>query len=275
MLAPDTVKVLMLADPRARVHATMGILPTQTLAIPPDVAADALSRLEISFLAAPVLKGRAGLAIPAPSMGGFELSWVEQVGSSGAPEWAVTPQIDPPSGGGVWAYTPQLLSEGWLRFNPAVVEFSLLDATGRPLVTRGQTAVLTVKLVNRKPGSAIRFDPGTLVHEGDDPQGSIVYFHFGKLVAQDDVPKIALTCDGWTFLSLSDARYGQYWAATPGAGNVVALKTGASLTITVAGLIPTSDTDLVQCNVYFDYYALGGVGDGVYAELVGIADGAG
>jgi hypothetical protein len=273
--APDAARVLMLVDPRASVHAAMGILPTQVLQIPPDMAGDALASLGMSFLAAPVLKGNSGFAIPAPSEPGFTLSWIEQVGAASAPEWAVTPEIDPPSGGGVWAYTPQLLSEGWLRFNPAILEFSLLDASGRTLVTRGQAAPLRIQIVNRKPGHPIVFNPGKLAQEGDDPGGSMFYIHFGKLVAQEDVAKIALHCDGWMFSSLSSPRYGVYWAATPTAGNAVALATGASMAIVVEGLIPVADAGLAQANIYFDYYGVDSVGDGVCAALVGFAEAAG
>jgi hypothetical protein len=269
VLAPDTAKVLMLVDPRARVHATMGILPTQALEIPPDVTTDALSQLEMSFLAAPVLKGQGGLAIPAPSEPGYEVSWVEEVGASSAPQWFVQPQIDSPSSGGVWAYTPQVLSEGWLRFSPAVLEFSLLDENGRPLLTRGQLTPLTLKVVNRKPGRAIGFKPGNLVNEGDDPNGSIFYIHFGKLVAQADVPKMTLSATDWTFGPFSDARYGQYWAATP--AKSVDVASGDSLAITISGLLPATDATLAQANIYFDYYDLEGVSDGVYAELMSIA----
>jgi hypothetical protein len=268
-LAPDTAKVLMLVDPRARVHASMGILPTQTLEIPPDVTTDALSQLEMSFLAAPVLKGQGGLAIPVPSEPGYEVSWVEEVGASSAPQWSVQPQIASPSSGGVWTYTPQILSEGWLRFNPAVLEFSLLDENGRSLATRGPVKPLTLKVVNRKPGRAIGFKPGDLVNEGDDAAGSIFYIHFGKLVAQADVPKMTLTATDWTFGSFSDTRYGQYWAATP--AKSVELAVGDSIAITVSNLLPATDPALVQANIYFDYYDLEGVSDGVYAELMAIA----
>jgi hypothetical protein len=266
---PDTIKLLLLADPRARVHATTGIVPTQVLEIPPDQAVDALSRLEISFPVTPVLKGSSGLAFPTPSEAGFELSFVEQVGTSERPQWAVMPEIDAPQPGGVWTYTPQALSEGWLRFTPAVLEFSLLDQAGRPIIPRSGPSPLTIQIVNRKPGQPIRFTPGQLVLEGQDPGGSVFYIHLGKLVAQDNVAKLTLALDGWHFACLSDAIYGRYWAATP--AQPAALARGQPLSIGVSGLMTTDDASVTQGNVYFDYYDLEGLGDGVYAELVAIA----
>jgi hypothetical protein len=266
----DTAKVLMLVDPRAPVHASMGILPTQTLEIPPDVARDALSQLEISFLAAPVLRARSGLAIPAPAASGFELSWIEQVGPGSAPQWAVTAQIDAPDPGGVCAYTPQILAEGWLRLNPAILEFTLLDDTRRPIVSRKNPRILTLQVVNHKPGGAIRFNPGSLVPEGAARIGSILYMHFGKLVAQPDVSGIALKRDGWAFMLLSDSRHGNYWSATPAPNQPVTLDDANPLSFEVEGLIPNSDPDLVQASIYFNYYDLDGASDGVYAELVSI-----
>jgi hypothetical protein len=267
-LAPDTARVLMLVDPRARVHASTGFLPTQSLQIPLDVAIDALSQLEMSFLAAPVLRWQSGLAIPVPREPGYQLSWVEEVGSSSTPTWSVTPGIDPPSSGGVWAYTPQVLAEGWLRFNPSVLEFSLVDAAShRPIVTQGVANPLTLAMVNRKP-AIIRLNPGAAVAEGEDPNGSIFYIHFGKLVDQADVPKVTLTAADWNFVSFSDARYGQYWAAVP--AKKIELAPGGSVSIAVSGLIPVTDATLVQGNIYFDYYELDGVSDGVYSELVSV-----
>ena len=94
-----TAKVLMLVDPRARVHATTGILPTQTLQIPPDQSSGALSTLEMSFPAGPVLRGASGLAIPIPKKVGFAVAFVEETKIGGTAAWTVDPAISVPTQG--------------------------------------------------------------------------------------------------------------------------------------------------------------------------------
>jgi hypothetical protein len=50
--------VTMLVDPRGVVHATTGVLPTKSIGIPPEHYRAAVRRLEMSFLAAPLLMDR-------------------------------------------------------------------------------------------------------------------------------------------------------------------------------------------------------------------------
>jgi hypothetical protein len=266
-VADETMRVLLLVDPRAKVHATMGVLPTQYLQIPPDVAADALSTLEMSFLTAPVLQPASGLAIPVPNESGYDISWVEEDKDAvtGDPEWITVPGIAAPNSNAVWAYTPQLVNEGWLRLNPTLLAFDLLNAQNQALAVGGTTQTMKLRVENRKPGT-VTFTPGTIQPEGNPAKGSIVYVHFGALVAQADVPTIGFSAAGWTFAAQSDQRYGRYWAATPTAN--VPLDSGNSFDITVTNL--KAVTTAVQAQVYVDYYAVDGVSDGLFADLVTI-----
>jgi hypothetical protein len=94
----------------------------------------------------------------------------------------------------------------------------------------------------------------------------MVYLHFGALVDQADVPSMTPAAAGWTFQVMNDATYGQYWAATPTSS--VALAAGATLEIAIAGLKASATG--VQAQIYADYYAVDGVADGVFADLVTI-----
>jgi|GEM_PF-1101238 len=263
-VANETLRVLMLIDPRAPVHATTGILPTQKLAVPPDLVAEALSSLELFMLAAPVLKHTNGIALPVPSASGFAVSFIEQSTVNGKPEWFTYPDVSAPTAGAIWSYTPQSLTEGWLRLNQTQLSFALLNASGKPAVAPGANPRLTLRVTNAKP-NLLTFPPGVLAAEGTVPKGSIFYVHFGELVAQSDVAAITLAATGWSFALQSDQVYGNYWAATP-VGNAVTLAPSASLDIALSGLKAVSG--LAQARVFFDYYAVDGAANGVFTETV-------
>jgi hypothetical protein len=196
-----------------------------------------------------------------PSETGFAVSWVEEADINGSAKWVVDPQIRAPSQGAVWAYTPQQLHEGWLRYNPTILEFSLLETRSkRPTVQAGVANALSLVITNRKTGP-ISFKAGTLACEGTDTKGSIFYVHFGSLLAAADVAKLSFAATGWSF-----QRYGAYWAAAPAKDATIAPR--EAITIAVTGLTPA--TGIVQAQIYFDYYRLDGVSDGVSVELVSV-----
>jgi hypothetical protein len=263
--ASETMRVLMLVDPRAPVHAVTGILPTQALSIPSDVASAALSSLEICFLAAPVLKPSSVLAMPVPSASGFDVSFIEQLKVNGAAEWVTFPDLAASTAGAVWQYTSQSLTEGWLRINQTQLTFDLVNASGKGVIAGGATQSLTLNVTNAKPNT-VTFQPGALAPEGTPPKGSVFYIHFGALVAAADVPAISLSAPGWSFAAQQDPIYGAYWAATPTTGAPVALPPAASFKIEVAGLKAASD--LSQAALYFDYYSVDGTANGVFTDTV-------
>jgi hypothetical protein len=101
--------VTMLMDPRAAAHATTGILPVQSIAIPPDQYSQILNKLEITFLTAPVLAAQDPPAIPLPIEKDCSWYWV-QVGEDAAalrPAQGVTDAVFPQH--------PQQLVDGWLK----------------------------------------------------------------------------------------------------------------------------------------------------------------
>lgn len=266
----ETTRVLLLVDPRASVHAVTGILPTQSLQIPPDIAADALSGLELWYLVAPALKAASGFAIPVPREGGYSLSWLEQdADTQGNPIWAPpVAGITPAAKGAVSDYSPQSLTEGWLRLNPTVLRFDLLNATGQALLTGGAAQTMTLRVTNAKP-ALVTFTPGQLQAEGQPPQGSQFFVHLGALVDQADVAATRFSADGWSFAAQNDPRYGAYWAATPSVAPV-SLESGESFDIQVDNLKAVGNA--VQAQLYFDYYDVDGSSDGVSTQLVTIQE---
>ena len=262
--APDTppaeTKLLMLVDPRAAVHATTGILPTQSLAIPAEQYEDILAGLELAFPVGPLLRGSGGLAVPVPAIVGYDWSWITEEPDGPGRTWAVDPALQPVTAGALWQYSPQTLTEGWLRLNPRLLQFRLTGAGGAPVVTAGATTSLEL-LVKNTRAIPITFTPATTAGEMSPVPGSIFYIHFGSLVDQPQVQSIQFAAAGWRFEPLSDARYGSYWAATPDPVPVT-LAPGEQVTMTITDLLVAPGTRS-QSRAYFDYYNLAGIDDGI------------
>jgi hypothetical protein len=265
-VAPDTRTVLMLLDPAAPVHATAGVLPTAALGLAADQVADALSTLDMSFFAAPVLGGAAELAMPTPVQPGYGVSWVEEGRTErGALTWLVTPEIADAAGRVVWPYTPQTVREGWLRLNPLVLEFHLAGVGGQPVVRAGRANDLTLTVRNAGRRDAT-FRSCSAVPESVEATGSIFYVHLGALLAPADAATVTFTAAGWSFTPFSDRRYGIYWAATPAAD--VTVPAGGALSIQIGALTVTSTA--ARAHVPFDYYGVDGLDDGVAVEIVAV-----
>lgn len=114
------LEVSMLVDPRAAVHASMGILPTKAITIPPQYYQDVLPRLEASFLAAPLLVDR-------HEHGPIELPVMDEPGKTWAfvtagdlaknePRWD-EPRAVRPAAADAPFKAPVAIREGWLRLS--------------------------------------------------------------------------------------------------------------------------------------------------------------
>ena len=262
-LTAYTQNVLMLMDPRAQVHATTGIQPTASLALPSAASQATMSSLDLSFFTAPILRGAGALSMPTPKESGYAISFIDQDHTSeGALEWVVTGDVEPPSDA-LWAYTPQQIREGWLRLNPIALGFAFTDADGKPVVEDGEPNALTLTVTNLARRGLV-FRQGPPVAEGVPQPGSIFYMHFGTLVAQSAVGQIEFSAPGWTFESFTSAPYGTYWAASPTADT--ALGAGDKFTIAVTGVVPSAAG--AQAQVTFDYYAIDGIDDGVAVQVL-------
>jgi hypothetical protein len=263
-----TTKLLMLVDPRSPVHASTGILPTQSLDIPASQYEDILAGLELTFPVNPLLSPAGGLSVPVPAVAGYQWSWITQEHSGQRAAWVVEPDIRPVTAGAVWQYSPQTLTEGWLRLNPELLQFRLTGSGGVPVVTAGTSMSLSLSIKNTR-GTPVTFTPAVITGETSPAAGSVCYIHFGSLVDPPQVPSMRFTAPGWRFEALADSRYGSYWAATPEPGPVT-LAPGEQLTMTIAD-VAISAADRAQARVLFDYYNLAGIEDGVDVALLTVA----
>jgi len=114
--------VVMLVDPRAAVHASTGILPVKSITLPPAYYADALKRIDATFLVAPVLGGANGVALPVPSLAGHAWSWLtrqadERFGVA-VRKWATQDLVVSPNSRAAFSSPPLRISEGWLHLYP-------------------------------------------------------------------------------------------------------------------------------------------------------------
>jgi hypothetical protein len=129
----DTPKMLtMLIDPRGKVHATCGILPTKAIDIPPDQYQEALEKIEITFLSTPILTDLTDLHdqnvlvdpdnlakkinLPLPGEVGYEWSWLEKKKG----DWLEVPHDNIAQANPNAVFSgKQVIREGWLKLSPA------------------------------------------------------------------------------------------------------------------------------------------------------------
>ncbi|MFY0255954.1 hypothetical protein ACDQ55_18590 [Chitinophaga sp. 30R24] len=261
----DSLKVLALVDPRAALYATTGIVPVMSIEIPPDQYADTINTLEMTFLTSPILRGITGFNIPLPQEEGYQWSWVEMFEVQDNPQWTVNPDISYNSGQAVAAYTPQGIREGWLRLNPQLLSFVLLNLDGQPAAQAGKKNEFSLVVTNKKP-APVTFSPGQLLPEGDPNTGAIFYLHFGKLIDNDKVPDLRISLVGWDFKSMNSTQYGNYWAVTPTAE--VSIDPDEAITFTIQQAQVADIAGQVQ--VYADYTGITGINDGSDACLLSV-----
>jgi hypothetical protein len=102
-----------LVDPRAPVHVSTGVLPTVSMAIPPDQYLNAMQQLAVTFTTRSVLRDQFGLRLPLPAEAGFSWAWVSHGGAPAELRPASAPDVP------AYGYSPQQLLEGWLDLIPA------------------------------------------------------------------------------------------------------------------------------------------------------------
>ncbi len=120
-----SVRLTLLIDPRAPLHATTGVLPVKQIEVPSQMIEPALRRMRVTFPAAPVFTRFAvdvagdaaalsSIAIPPPGEPGFVWSFLNRR-PAGWQESKVTP-VDRTADLAVY---PQQLVDGWLQLRPA------------------------------------------------------------------------------------------------------------------------------------------------------------
>ncbi|MBB3190619.1 hypothetical protein [Halomonas cerina] len=83
----------LLFDPRGKLHATSGILPTKEIDIPTELYGPALQHIEVTFQMAPLLSDAGKIRIDLPNEPGFSWSWLERTGPVQWREIPRTPTI--------------------------------------------------------------------------------------------------------------------------------------------------------------------------------------
>lgn len=262
-------KLCMLIDPRAKIHAISGILPTVTLEIPPDQFQNALNQLEFSFFVAPLLKGNDHFYLPTPLENGFQFSWIQKVLIQNEPKWQLHADILSSSPKGIFAYTPQHIIEGWACLNPIVLEFHLLNTNSKPTITVNTTCALFLNITN-KTTKTISFSKGTLTSEDQRiEKNPIFYIHLEKIVDADKVAQIQWNASGWSFQCFHSSFYGAYWGAVWTGKNSLLITPKQTISIQATNVTIASITQ-IQPSIYFSYYNLEETSDGTFQEQLNI-----
>ncbi|MER5704045.1 hypothetical protein ABT023_19185 [Micromonospora sp. NPDC002296] len=83
-------ELTLLVDPRGKVHASSGVLPTKVIDIPPDQFTAALAAIEVTFLTAPLLTPRDQVRISLGEEPGYRWSWLATEPAPNGPVWVET-----------------------------------------------------------------------------------------------------------------------------------------------------------------------------------------
>ncbi|RTQ50301.1 hypothetical protein EJV47_11800 [Hymenobacter gummosus] len=109
----------LLLDPRGKLHATAGIVPTKVIDIPASQYGPALRNIAVTFLVTPLLSDPGKTRINLPTEAGFNWSWLEQTAPAQWRELTRQAVISRtvfdeklPDPAGLWA---ALLAAGWLQ----------------------------------------------------------------------------------------------------------------------------------------------------------------
>ncbi|WP_262382328.1 hypothetical protein [Microcystis aeruginosa] len=108
---PPTL-LTMLIDPRGKVHATTGILPTKSIDIPPDQYQQALEKIEITFFSAPILTDYGKINLALPDEVGYQWSWLEKEKE----QWSTADKIGQTNVNAIFS-GKQEIREGWLKLS--------------------------------------------------------------------------------------------------------------------------------------------------------------
>jgi hypothetical protein len=269
--SPDTppVVVSMLIEPRGVIHATTGILPVKTIDIPPDQYADALEKMCLAFLTAPILTPDP-LAMPLPAQSGGSWTWVENDGSA----WSETQAIAAVTVDAVMNYAPQRILEGWLNLGNALMSassFRILNVkAGKPVLYITQDPGLNAMTLTwtNKTNAPLILNAGAPAPESYQAGGSSLAFNFGAMLPDDVVAGMRVSAPGWKAVYFpAAARHPALWSAAPTADLV--LSPGESVTFALGGITCPPGTLAGNLQVY--YFALPDFPDNVVPLLFPLA----
>lgn len=261
------VVISMLVEPRGVIHATTGILPVKTIDIPPDQYADALEKMCLAFLTAPILTPRAQLAMPVPAQSGGGWTWVENDGSS----WSQTQTIAPVTVDAVMNYAPQNILEGWLNLANALISaasFQILNVKAqKPVLYVTQDPSLNAMTLTwtNKTNAPLILNGGPPVPESYQEGGSSLAFNFGSMLPDSVVAGMQVAAPGWKAAYFpADSRHPALWSAAPLAD--LSLAPGDSVTFTLGGITCPPGTQAGNFQIF--YFALPDFPDNVVPLLL-------
>ena len=283
----------MLVDPRAPVHASTGILPVKAIDIPPDMYADALGNLAVTFQVAPVMSPASGVELPLPTEAGFTWSWLSTSLTGWSEGALATPNLK-----AVFSDPPQQLHEGWLKLArapvrppagkvpsatnfvlgkepgpmtdliagaaPAGLQFAVQNAQGRPVVYLGGQAGqndLRVTMSNLTGGS-LALRGGAAVAEPPGASGPTSFYLTFDFLDADQLALTAVSAAGW--LAVRQAGPPQCWALTP--AQDLTLGAGEPVELTVTGISPSGRPR--PGTVAVDFYNVPGLSDDTWEATV-------
>ena len=147
--AANPLRLTLLMDPQARVHATSGVLPRVFFSLPAAEASGARQAREVFFQAAPVLGTTPTPQIPKPSDDYGQWSWACRPPVTGARQtplserpWSEDPDlVDASDRANIEAGVPTI-TEGWLKLKIAPVRINDLWVKEGSVHPRSNTSIM-------------------------------------------------------------------------------------------------------------------------------------
>lgn|GEM_PF-948760 len=260
------VYLSMLVEPRGVIHATTGILPVKTIEIPPDQYSDALEKMCLAFLTAPILTPKNSLAMPVPAQSGGAWNWVENDGAT----WSQSREIASVTVDAVMNYAPQRILEGWINLSNALISaasFQILNVkANKPVIYMTSTASLNAMTLtwSNKTNTPVVLNGGEPVPQSYQTGGSSLAFNFGDMLPEGVVAGMQVTSPGWKALYFpATLQHPALWSAAPEADMVLA--PGAQVIFNLNGITCPLNTPSGNLEVY--YFALPDFPDNVIPLL--------
>jgi hypothetical protein len=141
----------LLMAPQAKAHALPGLLPAETIILPPRFTIAPLAALEMLFRIGPLLGDTTGVTMPLPSVNQGIWSWLQYLRTD---EFALPMPITQSVVLATLPDAPGMAREGWLSLKPAGAPSVLSYALNPPNVpvtrdeTNPSTVVLTITAYN-------------------------------------------------------------------------------------------------------------------------------
>jgi hypothetical protein len=109
-----SVTATLIVDPRGSVHAYTGILPVQSVQLPPHLVDGFMKQLRVTFRAGPIIADPGTLRVPEPAESHGRWSWIQRVAAPA--NWESDAIVDADDQARLPDNNLQL-REGWLQLS--------------------------------------------------------------------------------------------------------------------------------------------------------------